>query len=329
LALSAAPEYLGYTANPFVNNGEVQNKGWEFSLTYRQMEGEIKYSASLNASYVKNEVISYGLNDKTFKDGMSFPVVGPVTRYQAGYPVWYFRGYKALGIFQDTAEINHYTFTGADLKTKKIQAGAIPGDVKFQDTNGDGRISADDQVMIGKPQPDWTFGCNLTCEYKGIDLNAFFQGVTGNQIFNAAIRTDRVFNRPEYYYTERWTGPGTSSTFPRATLVSTNVIDNFVWSSLNISNGDYLRLKNLTLGYTLPSAITGKIGISKLRFYGTATNLLTFTKYKGTDPEVGMNDPTVAGPGEVSAQLQNSTFGIDRGLYPQPRTYTLGVNVTF
>lgn len=320
LAPSTAPQYLGYNTNPDINSGEVQNKGWEFDISYRQSENAFKYSITANASYIHNEVISWGAKN-AFKDGPQIGTVGPVTRYEAGYPVWYFRGLKAIGVFQDTAEISNYKSNG-----KVIQPKAIPGDVKFADINGDGQISAADATMIGKPQPDWTFGLNLSCKYKGFDLGVFFQGVTGNQIFNAVVRTDRPeYNKPEYIFTDRWTPTNKENKYPRPTYTSTNNVDNFTWSSLDISNGDYLRLKNITLGYTLPSSLTGKIGIKQLRIYGTATNLLTLTKYKGTDPEIGMNESF----GRVTVQNQNGTTGIDRGLYPQPKTYTVGVNVSF
>jgi hypothetical protein len=244
------------------------------------------------------------------------------TVYQPGFPVWYFRGYDAIGIFQDTAEINSYVGpTG-----KPVQPDAKPGDVKYADIAGtvkgklimtpDGRIDESDKIMIGKPQPDWTFGINLSCEYKWFDFGASLQGVTGNQIFFSAIQTSHAsYNKPDYYFTERWTGPGTSIKFPRATRDYTK---NFRISNLNVSDGDYLRLKNITLGFTLPADISGKIGISKLRVYASATNLLTFTKYKGTDPEIGQLDMN-----------NNYSFGIDRGFYPQAKMISVGANVTF
>jgi hypothetical protein len=125
-----------------------------------------------------------------------------------------------------------------------------------------------------------------------------------------------TFNKPIQYFEDRWTGPGTSNTFPRATLTDKN--KNFRASSLNIQDGDYLRLKNLTLGYTIPKNFTSVIGIAKVRVYVSGTNLYTITKFKGTDPEIGQLDVS-----------QNNSFGVDRGLYPQPKLYTAGVNVTF
>lgn len=312
------PRYLGFNNIPFVNSGEVQNKGVEFDLSYREFDSEFKYSVSMNASYLKNEVLSYG-SEGTFMDGIRIGINDAVTRYEAGYPVYYFRGFQSLGIFQTQEEIEGYVNADGDMYLEK----AIPGDVKFADTNEDGVINGDDGVnYLGKAMPDWTFGMNFSFEYKGFDFSAFAQGVTGNQIFFAAIRTDRLmFNKPRYYYTERWTGPGTSNTIPRASIGVGrygNSTYNYNWSNLNVFDGDYLRLKNLSIGYTLPGTLTSKVGISKLRLYVTATNLFTLTKYHGSDPEIGQvvaSDP--------------STYGIDRGLYPASKMVTTGINVTF
>lgn len=312
------PLYLGFNNIPYVNSGEVQNKGVELDLSYREMDHEFKYSVSVNASYLKNEVLSYG-SEGTFMDGIRIGINDAVTRYEAGYPVYYFKGYNALGIFQDQDEIDNYV----NSEGKAYQGKAIPGDVKYEDSNGDGKITGEDaNNYLGKSMPDWTFGMNLSFEYKGFDASAFLQGVTGNQIFFAAIRTDRLmFNKPRYYYSEAWNGAGSTNAYPRASVAVGrygNSTDNFNWSNINVFNGDYLRLKNVTLGYTLPNKLTTKIGISKLRLYLTASNVFTLTQYPGTDPEIGQvvaSDP--------------STYGVDRGLYPASRILTTGINVTF
>jgi hypothetical protein len=216
----------------------------------------------------------------------------------------------------------------ADSANRKLGQGI--GDVRFVDTNQDGKISDDDAVMIGKPEPDWTYGFSFSCEYKGIDLSAFFQGVSGNQIFYAALRTDRsTYNKPSFYYTKGWSPTNNANKYPRPSIINQT---NNAWSSLNVYDGDYLRLKNFIVGYTLPVSLSGKIGIKKLRFYASGTNLLTWTKYPGNDPEVGMSDPSVtsnSSNSRVNLSNQNSTNGVDRGLYPQAKTYTVGVNVTF
>ena len=312
------PVYLGLQGDPIINKGEVKNWGWEFDLSYRKISGEFNYSASFNASYLKNEVILYG-EEGSYRDGANVGQLGVINRYEPGYPVWYFYGYEAAGIFQTAEEVTEYK----NENGAKLLPLAIPGDVIFKDQVVDstgltsGSITEDDRVYLGKPMPDWTFGLNLSCEYKGFDLNIFVQGQTGNQIYWAGYRKDRnYYNRPAYMYTDRWTGEGTSNTVPRATYNDKN--NNFRVSSLNIYDGDYLRVKNVTIGYTLPKSITSRVAISKLRLYFTATNLLTFTKYPGMDPEVGQYDTG-----------SNASYGIDRGLYPPSKVMTFGANVTF
>lgn len=312
------PRYLGFNNIPFVNSGEVQNKGAEFDVTYRETKKEFKYAATLNATYINNMVLSYG-SEGTFMDGIRIGINDAVTRYEAGYPVYYFKGYNAIGIFQDQNEVESYLNEAG----KMIQPDAIPGDVKYEDVNGDGKITGEDaNNYLGKTMPDWTFGFNLSFEYKGFDVSTFFQGVTGNQLFFAAIRTDRLmFNKPSYYYNERWTGPGSTNKYPRASADVGRygtATGNFNWSNLNVFDGDYLRFKNFTLGYTLPDKLVKIAGIEKLRVYMTASNLFTLTNYPGTDPEIGQvvgSDP--------------STYGVDRGLYPASRIVTTGINVTF
>ncbi|MCX7986315.1 MAG: TonB-dependent receptor [Bacteroidales bacterium] len=317
------PYYHGFQSPPIENNGKILNKGWEFDLTYREAQKEFKYSITANASYLSNKVLSYG---SAYKDGYRMNVGDFVTRYQPGYPVWYFIGLKAEGVFQTKDEINSYT--GRDSSGNaildrngnpvKIQPKAIPGDVKYADLNKNGKIDDGDRTYIGKPLPDWMFGLNFSCNYKWFDFSIFFQGVTGNQIFFSAIQVSRPqYNKPEFYYTERWTGPGTSNKFPRATYKDNN--NNFRASTLNIHNGDYLRLKNISFGITLPESLVKKAGIQKLRLYVTAANLITWTKYKGNDPEVGRLFDTQS----------NNSYGVDRGLYPQPRLITTGLNLTF
>jgi TonB-linked SusC/RagA family outer membrane protein len=317
------PAYLGFQGNPNVNSGEIVNRGWEFDLTYRNSRGDLQYYANFNASYLYNEVIDYGV--KQGKDGANVGQLGVINRYDIGQPVWYFYGYEAIGIFQDTAEINHYGYVNpANGRFVKLQPSAKPGDVKFKDQpvdslggETDHRLDANDRIYIGKPLPDWTFGLTLGIEFKGIDLNLFFQGVTGNQVYWAGYRNDRTeYNKSVMWYDERWTGPGTSDKYPRATNTDAN--NNFRVSSLNVYDGDYLRLKNLTLGYTLPASISNKIFIKKLRIYYTGTNLLTWTKYPGTDPEVGMYDTN-----------NNYSLGVDKGLYPPTMIHSFGINVVF
>lgn len=312
------PYYLGYQDGPFVNDGEIVNKGWEFDLNYKGNAGDLNFGVGFNASYLNNEVVAYGTEQG--KWGANIGQFGQVNRYDIGKPVWYFYGYKAIGIFQTEQEVADYK----NAKEKPIQPKAHAGDVKFMDMPvdslggvGDGKIDEKDMEYLGKPMPDWTFGFNLNLDYKGFDLSMYFQGVTGNQILWANYRKDRVsYNRNTIWYDERWTGEGTSTKYPRATYNDAN--DNYRVSSLYVHDGDYLRLKSLTLGYTLPKSFTSIALIQKLRIYYSGTNLLTWTGYPGTDPEVGMYDTN-----------NNYSYGIDKGLYPPTRIHTFGLNVVF
>jgi len=341
VANSQVPYYLGYNNFPWANMGEVENKGLEFDLGYKNMEGAFKYSASMNATYLKNNVISYGAAGA--KASMVSSKVGTtgeyVTKFEAGQPAWYFYDYQAIGIFQTKQDVLDYNVGIVNGKvllddkgneiinptaeqlgtgTRKLIQNAAPGDVKYADIDKNGGIGTGDKTNIGSPWPKWTFGLNLSCEFKGIDFNVFFQGVQGNQLFYPITRNDRqTFNKPEFFYTDAWNGPGTSNTMPRATIKGPT---NYYYSSLEVFSGNYIRLKNITLGYTLPIDITKKIGINKLRVYASAINLLTFTKYPGADPEIGQ---------DINYQSNNQSYGIDRGLYPSSKTYNVGINVTF
>jgi hypothetical protein len=305
----------------------------------------------VNATYLQNKVVSFG-DSGACQLGSTVGTGGDqVARYEAGQPAWYFYDYKAIGVFQSVQDVQDYyvgilpngkvmvdnngnerigskqlsdaDIAAAGAKKQLLQKTALPGDVKYADINKDGGISLSDKTNIGNPWPAWTYGINLSCEYKGFDFNAFFQGVQGNQLFYAILRgADHVeYNKPEYYYTDAWNGPGTSTTYPRASFdPNANASKNLAFSSLNVFSGNYIRLKNITLGYTLPGDLTKKVGISKLRIYTTAINLLTFTKYPGADPEVGQ---------DINYQSNNQSYGVDRGLYPSSKTYNVGVNVTF
>ena len=217
-------------------------------------------------------------------------------------PSPYFYGYRTDGILQTQEEADEYNF--------KYGENAKPGDVRFKNLNGDDKIDDEDRDMIGKPNPDWTFGLTLNAEWKGLDFYAFFQGVTGNKIFDISKRSDIPRQNLPSWMLDRWTGPGTSNKIPR--LVAGEDNRNWRASDLYIKNGAYCRLKNIQLGYTIPASITRKASIDRLRIYVAAENLLTFTKYDGFDPEIGDGD-----------------MGVDKGIYPQARTITLGASISF
>ena len=204
-------------------------------------------------------------------------------------------------------EVNSYVNSEGGL----IMPDAVPGDVRFVDMNGDGKITADDRTCIGDGTPDWTWGLTLNLSWRGIDLSMLWQGTIGNDVYDATRRNDISKTNLPAYMLNRWTGEGTSDKYPRFVLG-----DSVNWQSsdLMVYDGSYLRLKNIQLGYTLPEHITRRIFISKLRVFVAAENLLTLTKYHGYDPEISSG---------------GTSLGIDYGVYPQARTFSFGVNVAF
>jgi TonB-linked SusC/RagA family outer membrane protein len=301
--------YLGLQIPPYVNAGEVLNRGLELALQYKKSEGQFHYSAGFNISFLHNEVLSLGNGDPI--PSANFANLGNVSRTEVGQPIASFYGYKTAGIFQNAAEVN-----------ASAQKNAKPGDIRFVDTNGDGVIDDRDRTFIGSPMPDFTYGINLGASYKGFDLSIFFQGVQGNKIFNG----NKFFLESGVGYTNmsnsmlnRWTGEGSSNETPRMTQTDPNNNHKLI-SDRYVEDGSYLRIKTMQLGYTLPVSVVKYARIEKIRIYVAAQNLFTMTKYKGLDPEVGIL-------GGSNGNVLD--IGIDRGAYPQARTFTIGANLTF
>ncbi|PCH52926.1 MAG: SusC/RagA family TonB-linked outer membrane protein [Flavobacteriaceae bacterium] len=301
------PGYVGATGSPLGNVADMENSGLELELGYHDTYGEVNFSANGNVSYLKNEVTNLGLDKKFIAGGANFQAMGPITRTQVGESYNSFYGYQTDGIFQNVAEVDAYRNNAGDL----IQPDASPGDFKWVDANGDGSITDDDKTFIGSPLPKLTFGITLNTDYKGFDFMLFTQGVSGNKIFQGLRRLDIPTANYSSVALSRWTGEGTSNNFPR--LVDGDPNGNFSKASnFYLENGDFLRLKTIQIGYTLPSEIMSKIGAQKLRLYITGENLVTLTKYTGYDPEIGGN-----------------ILGIDRGYYPQAKSMMLGINLQF
>ncbi|SDX98438.1 SusC/RagA family TonB-linked outer membrane protein [Flavobacterium degerlachei] len=304
----AIPGYVGSTGNPVGNVADMQNRGIDFELGYRKKVGEVNMSLNANVSYLDNKVTYLGSGIDFLSGGQTVQSsTYPITRVEVGHPYNAFYGFKTAGIFQNQAEINAYTNTDGGL----IQPNAVPGDFRWKDVNGDGEITSDDRTFIGTPIPKYTFGFTLNLDYKNFDLLVFAQGASGNQIFQGLRRLD--IGNANYQTTAlgRWTGEGTSNTFPRLTTNDTNKNFNNP-SDFYLEDGDYLRFKTIQVGYTLPSSIIKAAGLQKTRIYLTGENVFTFTKYSGYDPEIG-----------------GGVMGIDRGFYPQARTFMLGVNLQF
>ena len=303
--ISYVPAYLvtgTYESVP-TNALSAYNRGFDLSVSTRNLvsAGEgVNWTSSLVFSTFKNQISSLGtgvpFNGTTTRTGVA------IVRYDVGQPFGSFYGYVADGLFQ----------TPEDVKNAASQPGAAPGDIRFEDVNNDGVINDLDRTFIGSPVPKFTYGLNNTVSWKGFDLNVFVQGSQGNKVYNLnRVYTEGGLTSNGNSSTRvlaRWTGAGTSNDVPRAIAGDPN--QNLRVSSYFVEDGSYLRLKVLTLGYTLPKTLLNRFGTQTLRLYGTAQNLLTLTNYSGFDPELG-------------------GAGIDRGIYPQSRVYLAGISLGF
>lgn len=303
----AIPSYLG-ESKPWGNVGSMKNEGVEFELGYKLVKNDWSFSVQANLSYLKNELIDLG-NADGYETMDNVHQIGNISRAENGQPYPFFWGYKTDGIFQNQAEIDAYTKDG-----KLIQPNAVPGDVRFVDLDGNGTIDDKDKTNIGKGTPDWTFGLNFNFAYKNIDFSMLVSGQWGNQIADVTRRLDCQWVNLPAEFMDRWHGEGTSNTMPRFCWNGDDANKNWGnFSDLYIKNGAFARIKNIQIGYTLPKSLTHKFFVERLRFYVAAENLLTLTGYKGFDPELN-ND---------------KSNGIDRGYYPQARTFTVGLNLNF
>ncbi len=301
------PLYVGVSDQPAANIADMENRGLEIELGYHKRIGQVDLGINGNVSFLKNEV-TYVNSDADFIDGgAGFQSMGTVTRIQVGQSFNSFYGYKTMGIFQTQADVNAYVNKDGGL----IQPNAKPGDFRWADLNGDGTISEDDKTFLGSNIPKETFGLTVTAAYKGFDVMIFGQGAAGNKIFQGLRRLDIANANYQTKALDRWAGPGTSNDFPRLTSSDDN--GNFQkMSDFYLESGDYLRLKLLQLGYTFNNNFLSRIGCTKLRLYVTGENLVTLTNYTGYDPEIG-----------------GGVFGIDKGYYPQARSFLVGAQIQF
>ncbi|MEP2512279.1 MAG: SusC/RagA family TonB-linked outer membrane protein, partial [Reichenbachiella sp.] len=302
----------GVTEAPFVNAGEIENKGVELALGYRKVEGEFTYNINANVSRIKNEVTALGQGvteilhtgpDAVFRNSF-FPL-----KSEVGQPLYSFYVIESDGIFQSDDEAANYTHADGT----RVQPNAVAGDLKFIDANGDGTINDQDRVYKGNAFPDFSYGVNANFNYKNFDLSVFFQGVSGANVYSSYKNVSfnagqNLFNRDSRIL-DAWSPTNTDSDIPR--LTKQNGSTNFdTVSDWYLQDASYLRLKNITLGYRLPAEILEKANISNLRLYVTGQNLLTLTGYDGLDPEVG-------------------GLGVDNGRYPASRSVVFGLNVGF
>ncbi|MFZ2341239.1 MAG: TonB-dependent receptor [Bacteroidales bacterium] len=302
----STPGHLGNGQGQKVryNAASVLNSGFEFNLSWKESRGDFTYKVGILGSTIHNEVLSIGGNNSGIDSLLIGGYLGdgrPVTLSRVGLPIGAFYGYKTDGIFQSQAELDAYPHTSQ----------AEAGDLRFVDVNPDGIIDGRDRTYIGSPVPKLIFGFNAEIEYKGIDFSFDFQGQTGNKIFNGkeVVRPD-PYNFEEHV-SDRWTGPETSNTEPKPSFGGYN----YTPSDRFIQDGSFIRLRSVTLGFTVPPTLTNKASIQKLRLYIKGSNILTLTRFRGYSPEIGSYDV-----------LSN---GIDFGIYPITSTYSFGVNLTF
>lgn len=303
------PPSVGKASPPYINSkGNVLNTGVDIEVFYRKQYKDAGFTITLNGGFLHNEVLNI---DAPYYAGTVDTGIS-ATKTDVGQPIGSFYLYKMDGIFQNEAEILTSAYQGKNIK---------PGDVKYVDINNDNVIDAKDRDFAGSAIPVINAGLNLSGNYKGFDLSAFFQGAFGQKLFSQ-VNYDiegyyRGFNVTERYYLEHWTGEGTSNTQPRASWAAKS--NNVRASTRFLEDGSYVRLKNIQLGYTVPN--TRKFRLQSVRLYVAATNLLTFTGYTGFDPEM-----TVSTNSASQGDLAN---GIDWGTYPVAKNYTFGLNISF
>ena len=323
----AAPAQTGYN---FItrNVGSMNNKGVEMTLNYRgKISTEFQFGAGLTLSSIKNKLtaITSGTSFVTNFGGVTLVGQGwdEFSRSYVGRSVGEFFGYKSLGIFQTQQQIDE--LNGKAPGGIYYRAATKPGDRYFADITGDGKVDANDRTSIGSPQPKVFGGLNLDGTYKAWDFNVYFYGSFGNKILNYVEShlesfqkrgSEGVQNVSQKYYDNYWTPERPSDRYARALPNDDNTL-NSVPSDVWVENGSFVKLKNVTIGYTLPNTSLSKASISKLRVYVSAQNLFFITDYTGLDPEVGIQGGNAT---------QN---GVDNGTYPSSKTFTMGLNVTF
>ncbi len=289
---------------PSINAGKMENKGIELTVNSRNLTGKLTWNTSFNVSFNQNKVVS--INDTIPMSSGSIGLNQNLALIQAGQPINFFYGFKTDGIFQSQEEVdNHAVQVPGNDPNNRTSA----GDIRFVDLNNDGIINDEDRTYLGNPNPTFIFALNNSFSFQGFDLSIFLQGIAGNKICNANRFWSEAMAVAQNQTTEtltRWIGPGSGYSMPRAVFNDPN--QNNRPSDRFIEDGSYLRINNITLGYTIPKVLMKKAHISSARFYISAQNLYTLTKYKGFAPEI-------------------NTSGIDNNVYPVTRTFNIGVNL--
>jgi TonB-linked SusC/RagA family outer membrane protein len=279
------PLEAGNTA-AMVNGGDILNNGFEFMAEFRNNIGDFNYSVSGNFSTLHNEVTYLNSSIQRILGGQSSGAATYFTAFEKGQPVWYFRGYKTDGINMDTGQAN------------------------FIDQNGDGLINENDRVFIGSSIPKLTYGASVNLSYKGIDFSANIQGQSGSQNMILWMRNDLPgSNFPQFLYDGRWTPGSTDATRPKA-----GFNPNTLLSDQMLFDANFMRIKQIQIGYNLPRAVLDIVKMKSARVYVSLEDYFTFTNYPGMDPEAG--------------STTNSQLGLDKGMYPITKKAIFGISIT-
>lgn len=310
LGAQIVPGYLGVLDFPISNLGEIQNRGLEASASYRLQLGDFRLNTTVNYTTFKNETVEVP-GTSTFIEGWGWPVRNvSITRLSEGEPVAHFMGLKTLGIFQKQNEVFSHISREGDV----LQPNAAPGDLIFEDTNKDGQINNDDFTSIGSPWPDHIIGLNFSGGFRGFDFNVLFSSQLGHEIYRTYERTDIPYSNYQTFWMDRWTESNPGHDLPR--LVQGDPNGNQRPSDFYVEDGSFLRLRNVQIGYNIPSQLLETIHLKGLRIYLSANNLFTLTGYRGFDPEIGTNNNWIL------------DTGIDKGYYPSNKTIGGGIRIT-
>ncbi|MFN8356822.1 MAG: TonB-dependent receptor [Spirosomataceae bacterium] len=311
----ALPGTAGGASPPFINVASMQNKGFDFTLNYRKtVSKDLSFNAALTLSHYKNEIKKVSNNaDFFYTDGSGLngrlPNAGISVINKVGYPISSFNGYIADGLITTEAQLKAHSGTGA----------AYIGGINFRDINGDGKIDGDDVTIMGNPHPKLTGGLNLGVNFKQFDLNTFFFGSFGNDIFMGYLIQSYFMNFNSNVIKDALSREGTGN-WPKINQLDASSRNA---STFYLQKGTYVRMSNLQLGYTLPQTLISKFGLSKARVYVQGQNLLTFTKYIGADPAI--SNANIGNSG----QTNDGGMGLDNGNYPSNRIVNVGINIEF
>lgn len=313
--LVVAPQLLSYGTNPpYINGGDVMNKGVELAINWTDVRGDFEYSVGFNMAHNENKITRIANSEGIIHgpETILAESTGEIYRAQVGYPMGYFWAYQTAGVFQNQAQIDSHIAAG----NATMQDTPVPGDLIFVDRTGDGQFNDDDKTMVGNPHPDLTVGLNLAFKYKGFDLAINGYGAFGQQVMKCYRHFSNVpnDNYTKDVFTKYWNGEGSTNKYCAFSHGKNPNFNNI--SDMYVEDADYFKISNISLGYDLKKAFK-KLPMGQCRVYVSLQNYFTFTSYSGMDPEVGygVNDPWAS--------------GIDIGYYPSSRKMLLGLSLTF